>query len=189
MKVATKVQALIGERNCGDLGLYREFEDGSIIALLIDVTGHGDEAGRLAKKIESKLEFKEGQSLASYLDVLDTLCRREVGCAAGLLMINESHKLRYAGVGNVLCHVYSRDESKSLVSKDGMLGVRKSNYFIQELQLKPGDLVLMHTDGLCDFSKKGMFFLEYENIDAIVHRLIRDCGKMTDDMGCLGVRI
>lgn len=189
MNVARKVQALIGERHCGDIGLYRKFRSGALLALLIDVTGHGDDAGRLAKKIENNLVFQEGQSVDSYLDVIDDLCRGEVGCAAGVLSVDKENQLTYAGVGNVLCHVYSKEGRKSFVSKDGMLGVRKGSYYKQGYQLESGDLVLMHTDGLYDFSKKELVFLEYENIDAIVHRLMRDCGRMTDDMGCLGVKI
>ncbi|EDM26366.1 Indirect negative regulation of sigma B dependant gene expression (serine phosphatase) [Lentisphaera araneosa HTCC2155] len=189
MNVAIKVQALLGERHCGDMGLYREFNNGSLLAILVDVTGHGDEAGRLAKKIESRLVFQEDQEVESYLDVVNEICRGEIGCAAGVVKISTDNRFTYAGVGNVLCHIYRNNESKSLVSKDGMLGVRKGSYFKQEYQLEPKNLVLMHTDGLSDFSKKELFFLEHENINSIVHRLVRDCGKMTDDMGCLGIKI
>ncbi|WDE98065.1 SpoIIE family protein phosphatase [Lentisphaera profundi] len=189
MKFAIKTQALMGERRCGDWGHHEEFENGSQVAILIDVTGHGELAALLVDKIKNLMVFEESKTVENYLDELNDICSGTVGCAAGVLIIDMNNKLHFSAMGNVLCHYFLNGVSKSFVSKDGMLGHRKGSYFTQSVKLMENDVLLLHTDGIKNLNNKRLLILEHENIDAIVHRAVRDFGKMTDDMGCLGVKI
>ena len=92
-------------------------------------------------------------------------------------------------LNNVKCFSFSNEEFFSFVSKDGILGQRKCSVFLQSRNLDIGDMLIMHSDGVHDIAHKGFKPIHFESPEGIVHRVLRDFGKSTDDISCLGVKL
>ena len=86
---------------------------------------------------------------AEILSYINDGMRKTRGGVAGIAEIRPLEKtLTYAGVGNTAASILSRDQSRSLVSHSGTLGVASPR--MQEFRVDwPDDGVLiMHSDGL-----------------------------------------
>ena len=189
MKIAFTCKPVFGEIRCGDFGMYRIFESGGGVAILGDVTGHGSEAGGLANDLVKKVRLEESKNINQYLHEIHDLCSGRQGCAAGVLQINDCLEMSYAGVGNIRCYCFSGDETSSFVSRDGVLGQRKPSCLLQKKKLKIGDLLMMYSDGVGDLNQRGFKPIYYESLEGMVHRVLHNFGKHTDDMSCMGVKV
>jgi serine phosphatase RsbU (regulator of sigma subunit) len=95
----------------------------------------------------------------------------------------------YAGIGNTVIRRFGSAETR-LVSQDGVLGQNMRTPHQQSLQLEPGDLVLLYTDGVSDrFSTDDYPALDYHSVEEVSRNVVQRFGKSHDDAACVAVRM
>lgn len=147
MRVETHHRSIpkTGETKNGDAVLIRTVGDAKLIAL-IDALGHGPAAADTAAVAVDFLQAQD--DLGSVRALMDGLHHRMHGTrgAAALLCVIEGGHLVACSVGNV--------ELRSLVDKvptvltPGIVGLRLRNLRIFEATLRPGERLVMFSDGL-----------------------------------------
>jgi len=178
-----------GERSSGDTAVVRQVGDSTLLAAIVDVTGHGYEASKTAKKIEAILKKSRLASADQILYRLhDTLAATQ-GASVGLCMIDtEMGLLEYAGTGNTIFRRFGKQNTR-LVSRDGIVGLNMRTPLLQKLSLNNRDLILMCTDGISErfrFDPGGN--AQHEQTSIVVNKLIKEFGKSHDDAGCIALR-
>ncbi len=76
-----------------------------------------------------------------------------------------------------------------LVSKDGVLGQNMRSPLHQTLQLDPGDLVVLYTDGVSDrFTSDDYPGVLHHAPQEVASNIVQRFGKNHDDAACIAVR-
>ena len=111
------------------------------------------------------------------------------GAVAGLCAIDAaSGRTHYAGIGNTAMRRFGKTETR-LVSKDGVLGQNMRSPLQQTLQLDPGDLVVLYTDGVSDrFTADDYPGLLHHAPQQVASNIVQRFGKDHDDAACIAVR-
>ncbi|HED15578.1 MAG TPA: hypothetical protein ENI64_01985 [Gammaproteobacteria bacterium] len=183
------IRPCAGERCSGDVAVIREIDGTTILAAIVDVTGHGYEASKTAAQIESFLQNCLPAGAELIMSRLhDTLIGTQ-GASVGLCLIDtESGSLEYMATGNTVFKRYGEHDVQ-LVSRDGIVGLNMNAPQVQKLALNNRDLVLMHTDGISSkFRFESGSSALHQQTSVITNKLIRDFGKDHDDAGCIALR-
>ncbi|WP_251149883.1 ATP-binding SpoIIE family protein phosphatase [Cellulosimicrobium sp. Marseille-Q4280] len=136
---------LTGQAVCGDAFALRE-DDGVTTLLVADGLGHGPLAATASgAAVRAFLDAPAGLPAALLQRVHGALGGTR-GAAVAVARV-EGPTLRYAGLGNISGSVYG-GRTRGLVSHPGIAGshgraLRETTYPIE-----PGDVVVMHSDGL-----------------------------------------
>jgi len=178
-----------GERHSGDTAIVRQLNDATILAAIVDVTGHGYEASKTATQIETLLTKCRLATADQIMHRLHDAIVATQGAAVGLCLIDtEQGKLEYVGTGNTIFRQYG-EQNIRLVSRDGVVGLNMRTPHLQKLSLNNRDLILMCTDGISDrFRFDPGSGTQYAQTSVIVNKLIREFGKSHDDAGCIALR-
>jgi negative regulator of sigma-B (phosphoserine phosphatase) len=138
---------LLSEKECGDAGLVKEF-DHKIFAAVVDVLGHGKNAYRLALVIEKFLDDHYRENLTGIMQDLHGHIKGSVGAAAVLCLLDlDSGQLEYTGIGNLTIRIFGKNNQR-LVPGDGIIGYIMSTPKEGMVTLVPGDILLVHSDGI-----------------------------------------
>ena len=185
---ASLVRACQGERVSGDCLIVRPLEHG-LLAVIVDVLGHGPEAHDLAVKIADFVTRYGSADVTGLMTRLHAYLRGSRGAAVGLCAFDgRSGRIEYAGVGNTVLRRFGKTETR-LVSRDGVLGQNMRTPYPQTLQLSEGDVVVLYTDGVSDrFSQDDYPGLLQQAPDQVVRNIIERFGKSHDDAGCIAMR-
>jgi anti-sigma regulatory factor (Ser/Thr protein kinase) len=120
-----------------------------LIACAIDGVGHGSPAREASDRAVATLgRLRE---LDGLLESLDRSVHGERGCVLSHVLIDERRRqLEHRGVGNVTAFVAGPTSSRRFVSAGGIVGqgLRKQRRPPETHELEPGQLVVMHSDGL-----------------------------------------
>ena len=143
---------LPGEEVSGDLALAHPVGDGALLAV-VDGLGHGAEAAAVATRAREVVAAHAGAPLDQVLATVHEALRRTRGVTATLAAVSCAGSLAWVGVGNVEAHVLRPEggwvrRTTSAVLYGGVLGDRLPALRISEVELRPGDLVVMATDGI-----------------------------------------
>ncbi len=179
-----------GESVAGDATHVQPNAD-RLFAAIIDVLGHGPEAHALMTTIEPVLERAAGNGVdvVTVLEQLHQALQGTRGAAAGLCSIDRTGLVEYVGVGNTAVRCFGSAETR-LVSKDGVLGQQMRTPLRQTLQLAPGDVLLLYTDGVKDrFTLADYPGLLEQPADVIARTVVKRFGKDYDDAACVAVRL
>ena len=182
------VRPLRGERVGGDAVVAREL-DGGLFLAIIDVLGHGSEAHEVALVAEQFLAAHASANLTRTMQKLHEELKGTRGAAAGLCHLDaESGQVRYVGIGNTTARKVARAPVR-LVSRDGIIGDNARTPHECCLQLEPGEVLLLYTDGVSD----SFDIAEYPSIllDAprtVAATVVRLFGKRHDDAACIAAR-
>lgn len=137
-----------GEEVCGDAWeIGRTLERCSIA--VIDGLGHGTEAGAAAQEAVRVIAAQKRRTPEQVLESVHGAIRHTRGAAMALAEIEiGSHRVRYAGVGNIVGATAFPGVVRRMVSFDGTVGheVHKIQGF--DYTLEPGHVLIMHSDGL-----------------------------------------
>ena len=141
-----------GEQVSGDLAVHVELDDGAVVAV-VDGLGHGPEAAAAAAGARDVIEGTAGAPVEHALVRVHEALARTRGVVMTIASIDCSGRMRWVGVGNVEAHVVRADgqgtwRAASAVLYGGVLGYRLPGVKVATVQLHPGDLVLMATDGI-----------------------------------------
>lgn len=143
----------------GDFYGFLEAGSNRLGILVADVTGHGVPAALVASmiKVGISAQAANASNPARVISSLNTIFCREVQgqlCTACYLFLDaESRKGFYSAAGHPPLLLRRRDEKGVLeFNENGLvLGVRASEeYATSRFELRPGDRILMYTDGIIE---------------------------------------
>ncbi|MBF0124360.1 MAG: SpoIIE family protein phosphatase [Magnetococcales bacterium] len=160
---------------------------------LIDGMGHGADAERSALVAKSYIaQHYHEPDLAQIIIGCDGVLKRTRGATMIVGRIDYQQQLfAFAGVGNCSAIIYRSDRSSvRLVSDVGIVGVGFSQLLVESIPVQPGDLVVLHTDGI----RERMHLNNYGSVilndsSRLADALIADWGKQIDDVAVLVVQI
>ncbi len=182
---------LFGQDLSGDASVVADFEAG-VVVCVIDGLGHGDEAAKAAAVARSVILANAGEPL---LD-LARLCHEELKKTRGAVTSFASFdayrdSMSWLGVGNVEAVLFRHDSSgavarESLVPRGGVLGYTLPPLHCADLAVRPGDLLVMATDGVA-----GAFAESIDpnaDLEKLAGDLMEKYGKLSDDALILTAR-
>jgi phosphoserine phosphatase RsbX len=177
-----------GEIVSGDTAVIVALEGGVFLGLA-DVLGHGPRAHAVAREIESWLTAHAGPDLLKILGELHQRLRGTLGAAVGLAYLEATTgRLRYSGVGNSCLRRFGRVETR-LVTRDGVVGERMRTPREELLQLNPGDLVLLSSDGVKEhFGSEEYPGLLRDPAATVARTVVQRFGREHDDATCIALR-
>jgi phosphoserine phosphatase RsbX len=187
--VATRCRR--GEATNGDLSVINLLPDGALVAA-IDGLGHGLEAARAARTVGDVLRNTRSHDLVSLLDRCHTALKGTRGAVISLAFLSSSRStMTWLGVGNVegrlMSGVPSTTRTKgSLAVASGLPGHELPDVSTATLDLRPGDILLLATDGIAPAFADSLDVSG--SPQAITERILHDHSKATDDALVVAVR-
>lgn len=187
IEISGYTRAMLGERYNGDNIFFYQDDDLAVISV-IDGIGHGKVAHEISNKIRNYLESNITNDPSEMIAKTHDHMRGCEGAALGIgIIINEI--LTFASLGNISCFVKG-NPSKTLVSSEGLLGVRGRTAKKDTKKLIAGDLIVMHSDGV---SRKN-FMKEVPNhhlysAKVLAKRIVKELGSPYDDASAVVAQI
>ena len=177
-----------GEHLSGDAVVIRPLEQGLFVAI-VDVLGHGPEAHELTHVIDAYLTRYGSSDLSDLMKNLHQHLKGTRGAAVGLCAIDAAKGcVDYVGIGNTAMRRFGKEETR-LVSQDGVLGQNMRTPRPQTLQLEPGDVIVLYTDGVSDrFTSDDYPGVLRHAPKEVASNIIQRFGKDYDDAACIAVR-
>lgn len=185
---AAVVRPKFGETVSGDAAFFVKVANG-LLAVIVDVLGHGEEANELAVRIQDYIRREASGDVVGLLCRLHDHLRGSRGAAVGLSMIEPANgRLRYAGIGNTIIRRFGESESR-LVSRDGVVGGTMRTPVENVMQLTDGDVVVMYTDGVkSHFDASEYPRLRTDRPHAVAANIVHRFAKSHDDASCVALR-
>lgn len=177
-----------GQRLSGDAVVIRPLEQGLFVAI-VDVLGHGPEAHELTQVIDAYLARYGTSDVSGLMTRLHQHLKGTRGAAVGLCSIDATTgRIDYVGIGNTALRLFGKAETR-LVSQDGVLGQNMRTPLAQTLQLEPGDLIVLYTDGVSDrFTSDDYPGISRHAPKEVASNIVQRFGKDHDDAACIAVR-
>jgi negative regulator of sigma-B (phosphoserine phosphatase) len=175
---------LPGEELSGDLAACIPAGDGALL-VAIDGLGHGAPAAQAAATARDTIAANGSESLATLLRLSHVALVRTRGAAITLARVQcGAGRLQWAGVGNVECYLVRRVDGQAAVAATavlfgGTVGYRLPPVRESVVELRPGDLVIMATDGLEPGFVGGV--ATGQPVDRIAGAIVEDYARATDD--------
>lgn len=141
-----------GEQTSGDRAVVEVDADGTLVAG-IDGLGHGAEAAHAAQVAAQAFRHAGGQSLTALARRCHRALRGTRGAALSLVRVSADGALSWLGIGNVQgrvigCEPAARGPKRSLAAAPGIAGHTLPRLRAETLDLQPGDVVILATDGV-----------------------------------------
>ncbi|MDG2526033.1 ATP-binding protein [Stenotrophomonas sp. HITSZ_GD] len=175
---------------CGD-AWHLAFDGQRLAATLIDGLGHGVPATEAANAGAAAAAQAGPLAPADLLARLHGAMSGTRGGAAAVACLDvQSGMLRFSGIGNIAASVCDLNGARGLASHPGIVGVqyRKAQTF--DLHVQPGNLLVMHSDGLqARWSLRDYPGLIQRHPALVAAVLQRDFDRGRDDAGILVVRL
>ncbi|NJB69430.1 serine phosphatase RsbU (regulator of sigma subunit) [Desulfobaculum xiamenense] len=173
---------------CGDTGYFRIDETQCLMAE-VDVLGHGPEAYEVAVMVNAFLAESGNSTLVDILQGLHRHLRGTRGCVASLCHVDlATGVMRFSGVGNIVCRIFGIEHLR-MVSRDGIVGYMMSQPQEQIVQLAPGNVVMLYSDGIKEhFEVHDLPGLLTGSAKDIADRVMKHFAKGDDDASCLVMR-
>ncbi len=178
-----------GEELCGD-GFHLAFGPNDVSILLTDGLGHGPEAHLASQKAIDVFKENLSSTPDHILKTINESIRKTRGAVGMVLNFNLQNKiLSYCGVGNISCKVFSFDETRNLISFNGILGLNVSRVNSNTVSWESGKLAIIYSDGMLSTWE----LASYHNITAhdlsiLTAALYRDYFRKTDDFTVIAIR-
>ena len=133
----------------GDRHVVANFARGALVAV-IDGLGHGVPAAEVAEEAAAVLTANPDDDPIVLMQACHSRLRASRGAVMSLASLGED-RMRWLGVGNVegmLVRPGDRRERRSLLVRGGVVGYRLPRLLESEHDLRPGDTLIMATDGV-----------------------------------------
>jgi negative regulator of sigma-B (phosphoserine phosphatase) len=130
------------------------------------------------------IEATAGTPVEQVLERVHEALARTRGVVMTIATIGCSGQMRWVGVGNVEAHVLRTDSqgprrTASAVLYGGVLGYRLPDLKVSAVELEPGDLVLMATDGIdADFADH---VSPADTVERMAAHIVERCARPHDD--------
>jgi anti-sigma regulatory factor (Ser/Thr protein kinase) len=175
---------------CGD-AWHLTREGGRLAVTLIDGLGHGVPATEAANAGTVAAANAGVPGATALIARLHAGMAGTRGGAAGVACIDlDAGRLEFAGIGNIAASVCDPNGSRGLASHPGIVGVqyRKAQAF--DLHVVPGNLLVMHSDGLqARWNLRDYPGLLQRHPAMVAAVLQRDFDRGRDDAGIIVVRL
>ena len=181
---------LDGETACGDGWCVRQRADHATV-LLVDGLGHGPNAANAADTAISVFESTEDRAPREMIALLNEALRSTRGAAVAVAEVRRTREgatVEFCGVGNTVTAVIGPAGPRALPSMNGTAGlsVRGLQPFSQPWY--PGEMLVMHTDGLTTRWRLDAYPRVREHDPAIVAAVLhRDASRGRDDVTVLAL--
>lgn len=184
--VAAYGRPCFGERVSGDLAYWRPVEDG-VVAVLLDVLGHGPAAHRVASAARGYLASAPNDPV-ELLTGLHEHLHASRGAAVAAAYVDASGQGRIASVGNVLVRVLG-PAGNSVPGQPGVVGQRLPRLRERNVTVGEGEALLFCSDGVSSRLEVTELtrLLHSDAMEAARHT-VRVFGKENDDATCLVVK-
>jgi serine phosphatase RsbU (regulator of sigma subunit) len=190
---AAKARARPGENICGDKLIAVDVDGTGALMGVLDGLGHGAEAAEAAKRGVDVL--RSGR--AEPLDVLVRRCHNALsgtrGAAMTLARIDfRSDTLSWIGIGNVAADLVAKHPAGLEVRSSARLAGGIVGYRIpealkpQQVPIRPGDLLVMASDGIVEDHLDGIDFSASSS--TIADQILHAHAKGNDDALVLAAR-
>lgn len=184
---------LPGEYTSGDQGIAIGIDDGAALFGVVDGLGHGPDAAAAALRAVDTVK----RASAERLEVLIQLCHRVLDGTRGVAMTLarvdfEAGTLSWTGVGNVTADLVAKAPTGLQVRSSarltgGIVGYRMPEIRpAQVLPIRPGDLLVITTDGIAEDYLDHIDFASSAVV--IAEGLLGKHAKETDDAMVLAAR-
>jgi negative regulator of sigma-B (phosphoserine phosphatase) len=171
-----------GETESGDRYWAGAVSNGMMFAV-IDGLGHGQAAAAAADIAIATLEQHVGDPVTELLQRCHEALRGTRGVAMSLAAFNtEDSMLTWIGVGNVegtLTHRNAGLPSDRLLLRNGVVGNHLPTLRAGELNIRPGDILTMVTDGVTAEHPQRVSM--DGRVEAVAHGILASACKGTDD--------
>lgn len=172
----------------GDIGWVTRHDD-HLFIVLIDVVGHGVSAYQAAKKCRSYLEERSGQEPCKLLQGLHSFLKSLRAAVGWVGYLNLSTlNLCYACVGNIGMKLLPKRESMPS-TQEGVMGYCCGTPHNAGLGLKPGDALILFSDGIRSHSEDYNRELTLLSAKEIAQHVMQTCSKGTDDSCCIALKV
>jgi negative regulator of sigma-B (phosphoserine phosphatase) len=188
-QVAWFGRACSGHSLSGDAAIVME-QGGHVRLAIVDALGHGPAAHEVARKAAESLRDSAEAELPDAMRRLHEALRGTLGAAAGICRVDvDTGEARWLAVGNVVLRTFGEVETR-LPGADGLIGHVLPRLREQAIRLRPGDLLLLVTDGVKDrMSAEGYPGLLGDSPALLARRVIERFGRDHDDATCIALRI
>ena len=172
-----------GESVCGDNYLILE-GDRSVLLAVADGLGHGSKAAEASAAAVKVIREGNTKPLRHLMKECHERLRRTRGAVIGIALIELGERqLRYVGVGNIRARIISQGSQVRPNSRQGLVGYNMATCFGEVYQYHPGDVVIMHTDGLSEkFNTDDISGFFQKNAQTLAEEIADRSGKETDDV-------
>ena len=182
-----------GENVCGDRVIAVDVNGTGALFGVLDGLGHGAEAADAANRGVDVLQTARAEPL----DALVQRCHRGLsgtrGAAMTLARIDfRSDKLSWIGIGNVAADLVAKHPAGVEVRSSarligGIVGYRMPDVLApQEVPIRPGDLLVIASDGIVEDHLDGIDFAAPALV--IADQILQDHAKDNDDALVLAAR-
>ena len=178
------------KRMSGDYYNFIQHEDHSFSLAIADITGKGIPAALCMSMIKYAMDSMDISSIdpSKMLFYLNGIVERNIDSSMFVTMVCgrydvNRHRFQYAVAGHEPGILYRAKEQQFLdLSGQGVaLGVkRNASYPENEVELLPGDLLILMTDGVID-RKVGQRYLQREDLIAYIQREIGNPAQVMVD--------
>jgi negative regulator of sigma-B (phosphoserine phosphatase) len=180
-----------GEATSGDLAVVNLLPEGALVTA-IDGLGHGEAAARAARLAGEVVRERPSRELVLLAERCHSALRGTRGAAISLAFISPSESaMTWLGVGSVEGRLLSGDPwtmrpKGSLALESGILGYELPSVRAATLDVRPGDLLVLATDGI--EVAFGDSLDVSGSTEAIAERILAAHRKPTDDALVVAVR-
>jgi negative regulator of sigma-B (phosphoserine phosphatase) len=182
-ELGVAVRTLAGQRECGDMYLFRPFAQGLLVAA-IDGLGHGEEAAAAAKTAVDTLSNQPQAPVAELFERCHQSLKRSRGAVMSLASFGGNGHMTWAGVGNVEGRLLRAEPGKGATSESlmllgGVVGYAMPSPRVSTVELRPGDTLIFATDGIRERFTEGVDL--GESSQTMAETILARHGKATDD--------
>lgn len=171
---------VVGETQSGDD--YCVVDDGtSVLVAVVDGLGHGPEAATAAKAATGYVREHARLPLRALLEGCHQALVGTRGAVVGLARIDRAtQRLGYIGLGNIEVRVVTSAKTHRPISHGGIAGHALRKPPVEEYPFVPGDLLIMHTDGISDRFELSAL-ARRRDVQMLANQIALESGKMHDD--------
>jgi len=183
-------RSLLGSADeCGDTGVIKSGDRQCLLGL-VDALGHGRKAHDTAMLARDYIERNFRENLVPLMEGMHEALKGSAGAVASLCRLDiDTGRLVHTGIGNITVKVLGA-RPLTMVSRDGIIGFQIPSPRKQETTLIPGDVLIMHSDGIREnISQLEMMSLLNGTAKEIAARLLEKFGKKDDDASCIILRV
>lgn len=179
-----------GHNISGDAYLIKERKE-AILVCLVDGLGSGEAAAEAAQVAIHCVEMNSTLPLSDILAKCHQALKGTRGAVMALLRVGFTEStMAFVGVGNIGIHVRSTVPIKP-ISRNGIVGYRLPRLQEFTYPYTPGDLFVLHTDGISSrfiSLDDDLWTEEAQDVQTLAEAIAENFGKENDDVTVLVAR-
>ena len=175
-----------GEHFNGDVYFVHRDESYALFSV-IDGLGHGPSAYKISKRVLKELKHYNFNDPKEVLNQINKAVLGSEGSVIGIGTIKDDI-FEYVSLGNIGCRIFG-EKNITMIMRDGILGSRIRSFHSTKVKLHPGDMIIMHSDGVHGLEK--FRFLKSNHLfscEKLARMIVEDLGSDFDDSTALVVK-